>query len=129
MSPSSSPWRITPDASNDQAPAVLAQDPVWNSFALADLEPPLREYSQFVLASRDGSQECAICLIFRHPIIGDVLSPFGAQEGVATILAHTILPKRPLIQAQERHLPVLQRHYQPETTWQRLLRMAISSTS
>lgn len=129
MTPSFSRWHITPDASNDQAYIILSQDPIWNSFALADLEPPLREYSQFVIASQDGSNEHAICLILRHPIIGQVISPFGAEEGVAAILAHIDLPERPLIQAQELHLPLLQRYYQPETTWKRLLRMAITSTS
>ena len=129
MTQSLSRWHITPDASNDLAYVILSQDLVWNSFALADLEPPLREYSQFVIASQDGSNECAICLILRHPIIGQVLSPFGAEEGIAAILAHIVLPECPLIQVQEFHIPLLQRYYQPETMWKRLLRMAITSTS
>ncbi|PWT74411.1 MAG: hypothetical protein C5B60_06730 [Chloroflexi bacterium] len=115
-----------PDASHDQARAILAQDPVWNSFALADLEPPLRTYSQFAVASDQEGHEHALCLVVRHPIIGQVLSPFGSPEGVAAILAHIALPERPLIQAQEVHMPVLQRSYQPETTWRRQLRMAVT---
>jgi RimJ/RimL family protein N-acetyltransferase len=129
MTQALSRWHITPDATNDEAYAVLSQDPVWNCFALADLEPPLRDYSQFAMASQDGNNERAICLILRHPIIGQVLSPFGSREGIAAILKHLVLPERPLIQAQELHMPVLQRYYQPETTWRRMLRMAISSTS
>ena len=46
-------WRIIPDATNDEAYAILLQDPIWNCFALADLEPPLRDYSQFALAHQD----------------------------------------------------------------------------
>jgi RimJ/RimL family protein N-acetyltransferase len=120
-----------PDASDDQAYAILAQDPVWNSFALADLEPPLRTYSQFAVATQQDGPDHAICLLLRHPIIGDVLSPFGADEGIAAILQHVTLPERPLIQAQQRHIPLLQRHYQPATAsaWRDMLRMAIMDTS
>ncbi len=129
MSPPLVHWRITRDVTNDEAYAILSQDPVWNCFALADLEPPLRDYSQFAIASQDESNERAICLILRHPIIGQVLSPFGRREGVAAILKQLALPERPLIQAQEIHIPLLQRYYQSETTWKRMLRMAITSTS
>lgn len=122
-------WRITLDATNDQAYAILSQDPVWNSFALADLEPPLRDYSQFAIASRDESNERTICLILRHPIIGQVLSPFGVGEGVAAILNQLTLPDHPLIQAQEMHISWLQHYYHSETNWKRMLRMAITSSS
>lgn len=129
MTPSLSRWQITPNASNSQAYAILSQDPVWNSFALADLEPPLRDYSQFATACKDKSNERSICLILRHPIIGQVLSPFGEEEGVLAILEHLALPERPLLQAQEVHIPVLQHYYQPETVWKKMLRMAITSSS
>ena len=129
MTPSSSRWQITPDADNAQAAAILSQDPVWNSFALADLEPPLRDYCQFAVAAQDDSHERAICLILRHPIIGQVLSPFGSVAGVAAILAHVALPERPLIQAQELHAPLLRRYYRAETTWRSMLRMAITGAS
>src|SRR5258706_10126435 len=129
MTPPLVHWHITPDATNEEAYAILSQDPVWNCFALADLEPPLRDYSQFAIASQEESNERAICLILRHPIIGEVLSPFGSRQGVAAILQQLALPERPLMQAQELHMLVLQRYYQPETTWRRMLRMAITSTS
>jgi RimJ/RimL family protein N-acetyltransferase len=129
MTPSLSGWQITPEATNEQASAILLQDPVWNSFALADLEPPLRSYSQFAIACKEESHERAICLILRHPVIGQVLSPFGEKEGVGAILEHLALPEHPLLQAQEVHLPVLQRYYQPESAWKKMLRMAIPSSS
>jgi RimJ/RimL family protein N-acetyltransferase len=122
-------WRITPNATDDQAFAILSQDRVWNCFALADLESPLRDYSQFAIASKGESNEQAICLILCHPIIGQVLSPFGKEEGVAAILQQTALPEYPLLQAQERHIPLLQHFYQPETSWKRMLRMAITPGS
>lgn len=129
MTSSLSRWQITSDANNDQAYSILSQDPVWNCFALASLELPLRKYSQFAIASQDGSKERAICFILRHPILGQFLSPFGAEEGIAAILARIVLPSHPLIQAQQLHIPLLKRSYPPETTWKSLLRMAISSNS
>jgi RimJ/RimL family protein N-acetyltransferase len=129
MTQALSRWHITPDATNEEAYAILSQDPVWNCFALTDLEPPLRAYSQFAIAIHDESSERALCLILRHPIIGQVLSPFGAEEGIVAIMTQLVLPERPLIQAQEQHIPVLQRYYQPETTWNRMLRMAVTSPS
>lgn len=129
MTPPPVHWHITQDATNDEAYAILAQDPVWNCFALADLEARLREYSQFAVASQDESDERAICLILRHPIIGQVLSPFGSREGVAALLKQLTLPERPLIQVQDLHIPALQRYYQPETTWRRQWRMAITQAS
>lgn len=124
MTDARSPWRITPDAANDQAYPILAPDPIWNSFALTDLEPPMREYSQFAIASHEDSVKHASCLIVRHPIIGQILSPYGEPAGVAAILSSIDLPQHPLLQAQELHIPTLQRHYQPHTPWRPMLRMA-----
>jgi RimJ/RimL family protein N-acetyltransferase len=129
MTPPLVHWHVTRDATNDEAYAILSQDPVWNCFSLADLEPPLRDYSQFAMASQEESDKRAICLILRHPIIGEVLSPFGSREGIAAILKQLAFPEHPLIQAQELHIPLLQRYYLPETTWKKMLRMAITSNS
>ncbi|GLV59120.1 hypothetical protein KDH_59480 [Dictyobacter sp. S3.2.2.5] len=122
-------WHLTQDTSNDQAYAILAQDRVMNCFSLADLEPPMREYSQFALACQEEGDERAICLILRHPSIGEVISPFGSREGMAAIMQQLTMPEHPTIQAQELHMPVLQRYYQPETTWRGMLRMAVTPSS
>ncbi len=53
-------WHINSNATNDEAYPILSQDPKWNSFALADMEPPLHDYSQFVMASRMKSDEYTI---------------------------------------------------------------------
>ena len=122
-------WHVNQDATDDEAYTILSQDPIWNCFALADLEAPLRQYSQFPIASREGSNEHAICLVLRHPSIGQVLSPFGAEEGVAAILKRLVLPEHPLIQSQKVHISLLQHYYRPETSWKELLRMTITPTS
>ncbi len=129
MSKSTPCWYVTQNADNDEAYTILSQDPIWNCFALADLEPPLRDYSQFVTAHQEESNEHTICLVLRHPIIGQVLSPFGMVEGVAAILKQLALPEYPLIQSQERHISLLHCYYRPETSWKRMLRMAIAPTS
>jgi hypothetical protein len=87
--------------SNEVYP-VLTRGRIWNCFALADLEPPLRVYSQFALASR-GTRH-ALCLVLRYPVTGEVISPFGEEEGIAALL---------------------QPYYRPETAanWRRMLRM------
>jgi len=122
-------WRVIADATDDEVSPVLAGDPIWNCFALADLEPPLREYSQFALASRGTDR--ALCLILRHPVIGEVVAPFGDKEGIAVLLQELALPEYPLLQVQETHLSLLQRHYQPETaeSWRSMLRMAATASS
>lgn len=128
---STAEWHVTTDATDDVAYAILSRDRIWNSFALADLEPPLRAYSQFAVATRgaDNVQEQALCLVLRHPVIGEVLSPFGSAPGVAAILARIDLPAHPLIQAQSIHVPLLQRYYQPEAGWRAMLRMAVTRAS
>ena len=125
----SSDWRVNQDATNDEAYAILSQDPIWNCFALADLEAPLRQYSQFPTAYREKSNERAICLVLRHPSIGQVLSPFGAEEGVTAILKHLTLPEHPLVQSQKMHISLLQHYYRPEMRWKVLLRMTITPDS
>ena len=127
MAQSSADWRVIPHATNDEVYAFLARNPVWNCFALADLEPPLRAYSQFAAAYQDESDVRATCLILCHPIIGDVLSPSGSSEGIAAILQQIALPENPLLQVQERHISILQQFYQPATSWKNLLRMAITA--
>lgn len=129
MTQSPTGWHIIQDASNSEAYSLLSQDPVWNSFALADLELPLRTYSQFALAYQDDSHEKAICLILRHPIIGQVISPYGSSQGIAELLKVLDLPATVLIQAQEIHMPLLQEYYRPATAWRKMFRMAVSASS
>lgn len=82
MDQPSARWHVNTNATDDEIYSILARDPVWNCFALADLEPPLRAYSQFGLAFQDAGNGSAACLILRHPIIGEVISPFGDEQGI-----------------------------------------------
>ncbi|HEY3993097.1 MAG TPA: hypothetical protein VGM01_09490 [Ktedonobacteraceae bacterium] len=129
MAQPSADGRIVQDENDGEVEAFLLQDRVWNCFALADLEPPLRVYSQFALAYRRDMPQ-ASCLIFRHPIIGEVLSLFGSGEGVAALLQQIEgLPAYPLIQEQEARIPALQQCYRAEPNWRRMWRMAVAARS
>jgi ribosomal protein S18 acetylase RimI-like enzyme len=119
-------WHITHDASNIEAAAVLEQDRTWNCFALADLLPPFRTYSQYTLATRSDGAASAACMVIRHPAF-TVLSPYGASDGVEAILAQLGLPQQTLIQAQDEHLPLLRRRYHFEAGGRKLLRMAVTA--
>jgi RimJ/RimL family protein N-acetyltransferase len=129
MNQSAARWHVKVNATDEEVSPILARDPVWNCFALADLEPPMRTYSQFTLAFRDDGDVRAVCLILRHPIIGEVISPFGDEEGIEAILQRVDLPERPLLQVQEMHSPLLQRYYRPQTTWRELFRMVVTAAS
>lgn len=119
-------WQVTLDAGDAEAVAVLAQDRVWNCFALADLLPPFREYSRVAIARQINGEACAACLILRHPAL-TVISPAGAAEGVVAILAGLDLPERALLQVQEIHLPLLQKYYRFHPGQRSLLRMAVTA--
>ena len=119
-------WQIIPDASDDEAVVVLERDRIWNSFALADLAPPFRVYSQIALARR-GSESAAL-LILRSPGLS-VLSPYGAEAGVAAILELLALPAVALLQAQPAHLALLRRHYRLLPGKYEALRMAVTAAT
>ncbi|HEY7127039.1 MAG TPA: GNAT family N-acetyltransferase [Ktedonobacterales bacterium] len=119
-------WSVALDVSDAEAAAVLEQDRIWSSFMLADLLPPFRAYSRYALATRAGSNGHAACLILQHPAF-TVISSYGANAGVAAILAQAALPKHALIQAQAQHLPLFERYYRFETNGRELLRMAVSA--
>lgn len=121
-------WQVMLDASDTEAEAVLSQDRVWNCFALADLLPPFREYSQIAIARQADATDCAACLVLRHPAL-TVVIPYGVPAGVAAILARLDLPAQALLQAQEAHLPLLQPYYRFLPGERTLLRMAVSAAT
>lgn len=121
-------WRLILSAEDAEAYAVLAHDRVWNSFAIADLLPPFREYTQIATARhRDGIRSAA-CLVLRQPEL-TVVAPDGDDEGVATLLARLDPPTIALIQAQSRHVDAIEQYYRPREPWQEMERMAVAPVS
>jgi ribosomal protein S18 acetylase RimI-like enzyme len=119
-------WRVALEVGEDEAYAVLARDRVWNCFAIADLVPPFRAYSNVAVAHHSDGAECAACLVVRHPAF-TVVSPYGAPAGVAAILARLDLPQWTLIHARDEHLPLIERSYRCPAGWRAMLRMAVTA--
>lgn len=125
MQAGSKAWEVISDATDAEAYEVFQRDRVWNCFAIADLVPPARAWTKIAIARETGGEQHAACLVLRHPEL-KVLSPYGAETGVATILETIDLPERTLAQAQSKHLSLIQRFYRLAPGWRELLRMGIT---
>jgi GNAT superfamily N-acetyltransferase len=117
-------WTMTLDATNEEAYAALQQDRIQNCFAIADLLPPFRQYTQIALA-HDGRDRHAVCLVLRAPYL-TVLTPFGDPEGVRALLDAMPLPDQPLIQTASEHVELLGKYYALPPKARQLLRMALT---
>ena len=127
MAMASTEWQVREGGENDdgEIQALLERDRVWNSFALADLLPPLWQYTRFVTAAHPGEPPSALVMSIQHPGFSAV-SPFGAGAGVAAILDRISLPQRTLVQTTAAHRPLLERRYRPAPAWLEMLRMAVT---
>ena len=117
-------WLITDEQDDGKVQSLLEQDRIWNSFALADLLPPLREYSRFITAARPDEEPTAVVMIIEHPGFSTV-SPFGDAKGVAAILSRVYLPPSTLVQATGPLLAPIEVIYCPAPAWREMLRMAV----
>lgn len=118
-------WQVRENDDDGEVQALLEQDRVWNSFALADLLPPFRHYTRFVTATRPGESPSALVMMIQHPGFSTV-SPFGEAAGVAAILDQSSLPQQTLVQTTADHRPLLERRYVPAPAWLEMLRMAVT---
>ncbi len=121
----SSGWRVATDVNDDEIVATLAQDRVWNCFAIADLAPPMRAYSQYVVAYQADAPR-ATCLVVRHPAFNAVI-PGGTREGVAAILAEIDLPEICQVQALDDRVPEIRRYYRFPAGLHEMLRMTVTA--
>lgn len=128
MAENSTVWQVREEADDSAVHTLLERDRVWNSFALADLLPPMRAYTRFPVAARPGEPPSALLLIIEHPDFTTV-SPFGATGGVGVILAATRLPQTPLIQTPAEHRAALEAIYQPAPIWREMLRMVVTAAT
>lgn len=121
-------WRITVDASDQEAYAVLAQDQIWNCFAIADLSPPFREFTRVAVAEHEDDAVTATVMVLESPYLC-VTIPSGDAQGCSILLDSMPLPERTFIQTMPGLLPVIDARYRPSQEWARLLRMAVDSVS
>jgi GNAT superfamily N-acetyltransferase len=120
-------WQVEPDSADDHAYAALADDRVWNAFAIADLEPPFRAFARIAVARRQGAIPGAACLLFRSPAF-NVIVPHGDPAGVAAILAAVELPATAGAMVQSGHLTALERWYDFPHGRRLMARMATDAT-
>lgn len=121
-------WQVVLDPGHDEVYHVLSKDRRWNCFAIADLEPPFREYSRYGAARHRDTGEMAACLVLEHPSIR-VISPFGAEEGVDEILQRIELPDQAFLQTQVAHRPALEQYYTWRSGPNQMLRMAVDEAT
>jgi ribosomal protein S18 acetylase RimI-like enzyme len=130
MEPDYAGWQVAVDVADAEVYPVLEQDRVWNCFAIADVALPFRAYSQFAVAYETSTSQRAACLVLRHPQFA-VVSPYGAEQGVAAILAQLDarldLPERTHLHALSGHRPLLEQYYRASAGWRQMLRMALQS--
>jgi GNAT superfamily N-acetyltransferase len=118
-------WDVETDVDDATAYAAFATDRLWCGYAIADLEPPFRAYSQVAIARRGA--EVAACLVLRHPAFNSVV-PHGPQDGLDAILERIELPQQTHLFALEEHLPTLRRRLTYAEPMP-MLRMAVDHAS
>ena len=98
---------------------ILARDPVWAAYAIADLRPDLSRHCRWLVA-QDAS---GLALIFSG-LQPPVLLTAGSPEGVGTALTGADLPGEVFLSVLPSHLPVIAHHY-PRIAPCDMLRMAL----
>jgi ribosomal protein S18 acetylase RimI-like enzyme len=125
-------WQIDRDATDADAYGALATDRHWNGYSIADLAPPLRQWTRVAVARPGTSAATAACLFYQHPLFNSTI-PHGDPEGVAAILDAAAeageLPAETYILARHAHLPQLARHYDFPHSHHEMLRMAVSGAT
>ena len=81
-------WTIAADATEANALAILGEDRRWNGYSIADLAPPLRQWTRVATARRDD--RTAAVLFYQHPAFNSTI-PHGDPAGVAAILDGAVL--------------------------------------
>jgi GNAT superfamily N-acetyltransferase len=87
---------------------LLADDPVWAAYAIADLQPAMTPYCRwFAHTGRDGD---AVVLLF-DGLEPPALFAEGDPAALETVLAGADLPPRVYLTMREEHVPIITRWY------------------
>lgn len=97
--------------------AILAADPVWAAYAIADLRPDLARLCRWSVSPELGG----LALLYTG-LKPSILLTAGRAEGVAAALCALDLPPSLLLSIQPSHLNSVQLHY-PHITTECMLRM------
>jgi ribosomal protein S18 acetylase RimI-like enzyme len=120
----SNEWMITPSAADAEALATLADDRCWCGYAIADLDPLFRPYTQVAVARRPSGASAA-CSLFRHPDF-TALIPHGTADGLAALLASMALPERTFLHVRPEQRALLERYYLAPSDLHEMWRMALT---
>ena len=99
---------------------ILAQDPVWAAYAIADLRPDLAPFCRWTVAP-DAS---GLALLFTG-LEPPILLTAGSSKGVAAALNDAALPEEIFLSVRESHIPAVQQHY-ARVERRDMLRMALA---
>jgi len=87
---------------------LLADDPVWAAYAIADLQPAMTPYCRwFVHTGRDGD---AVVLLF-DGLEPPALFAKGDPAALEAVLASADLPSRVYLTMREEHVPIITHWY------------------
>lgn len=87
---------------------LLAVDPVWSAYALADLQPEMAPYCRWLVHTNGASN--AVVLVF-DGLETPALFTEGDPAALETMLAGADLPARVYLTVREEHVPVIARRY------------------
>ncbi len=87
---------------------ILAADPIWSAYAMADLQPEFAPYCQWQTASADDGEGLVLIYTALEP---PVLLSVGDPDAVAQALSQIDLPSRVYLSIRDEHEPVVARWY------------------
>ncbi|HHY57219.1 MAG TPA: GNAT family N-acetyltransferase [Chloroflexi bacterium] len=87
---------------------LLADDPVWAAYAIADLQPAMTSYCRW-FAHADGDAQ-AVALLFTG-LKPPILFAKGDPAVLATALDHAALPSEVYLSVRAEHAPIIARRY------------------
>jgi GNAT superfamily N-acetyltransferase len=106
--------------------AVLARDPVWCAYALADLQPDVQPFCDWYMVQGDG--DAAVVLLFGL-LDPPVIFATGPGLLVAHILDAASLPPRIYMTARTEHLAAIATHYDFGTDVRSMWRMGLADAA
>ena len=101
---------------------ILARDPIWTAYALADLQPEFDPYCHWYRAE-DG-----IVLIFTG-LEPPILLTVGPSAAVGKALKKAVLPDQVYVSTRIEHLPLVEALYDLSDDARPMLRMALQDTA
>lgn len=106
----------------DAVRAILAQDPVWAAYALADLQPAYLPDCRWLLAPDHGPALALVYSGLQPPILLTV----GEAAALERALSGADLPPAIYVSIREEHLPVVARRYDLSGDLRPMLRMRLA---